>query len=136
MRALRERLEASLIARIPNAFVVGDVQSRLPNTSAIVCEDAEADAIVLLLNRAGVAASSGAACASGSPAPSHVLRAMNIPAAVAAGATRFSLSHDNDDDDIDRVIDAMPAIVDRLRARSHAEKSALAAPRVAEPAYA
>jgi cysteine desulfurase len=64
-----------------------------------------------------------------------VLRAMNVPAAVAAGATRFSLSRDNDDDDIDRVIATMPAIVDRLRARSRADESA-AAPRVAEPAYA
>jgi len=135
MRALRQRLEASLMARIPNAFVLGGVERRLPNTSAIVCEDAEADAIVLLLNRAGVAASSGAACAAGSLAPSHVLRAMNVPAAVAAGATRFSLSRDNDDDDIDRVIATMPAIVDRLRARSRADESA-AAPRVAEPAYA
>ena len=135
MRALRDRLEASLIACIPNAFVLGEVERRLPNTSAIVCEDAEADAIVLLLNRAGVAASSGAACSAGSPAPSHVLRAMAIPTAVAAGATRFSLSRDNDDDDIDRVIETMPAIVDRLRARSRAPEEVIA-PRSAEAAYA
>jgi cysteine desulfurase len=135
MRALRDRLEASLIARIPNAFVLGDVERRLPNTSAIVCQGAEADAIVLLLNRAGVAASSGAACSAGSSAPSHVLRAMAVPAAIAAGAVRLSLSRDNDDDDIDRVIGTMPAIVERLRVRSLEPEWAVA-PRGAEPAYA
>jgi cysteine desulfurase len=135
MRALRDRLEASLMARIPNAFVLGDVERRLPNTSAIVCEGAEADAIVLLLNRAGVAASSGAACAAGSTAPSHVLRAMAVPAALAAGAVRLSLSRDNDDDDIDRVIATMPAIVDRLRVRSLGPECALV-PRGVERAYA
>jgi cysteine desulfurase len=135
MRALRDRLEASLLAQIQGSFVLGDVERRLPNTSALVCEGAEADAIVLLLNRVGVAASSGAACSAGSPAPSHVVRAMGVPAAAAAGATRFSLSRDNDDDDIDRVIETLPAIVERLRARSPAPENDVA-PRAAEPAYA
>ncbi len=135
MRALRDRLEATLTARIANAFVVGGSERRLPNTSAIVCEGAEADAIVALLARAGVAASAGAACAAGSLAPSHVLRAMGLPAAVAAGATRFSLSRDNDDDDIDRAIETMPPIVERLRRASRALDAA-GAPRIAEPAYA
>jgi cysteine desulfurase len=135
MRALRNRLEVSLLTRIPNAFVLGGAERRLPNTSAIVCDGAEADAIVLLLNRAGVAVSSGAACAAGSTAPSHVLRAMAVPAAVAAGAVRLSLSRDNDDDDIDRVIATMPAIVDRLRVHS-LEPESVAASRGAEPAYA
>ena len=91
--------------------------------------------LVPLLNRVGVAASSGAACSAGSPAPSHVVRAMSVLAAVAAGATRFSLSRDNDDDDIDRVIETLPLIVERLRARSHAPETAVAS-RSAEPAYA
>jgi cysteine desulfurase len=60
---------------------------------------------------------------------------MSVPAAVAAGATRFSLSRDNDDDDIDRVIETMPPIVARLRARSHAPETAVAS-RSAELAYA
>jgi cysteine desulfurase len=81
---------------------------------------------VLLLNRAGVAVSSGAACAAGSVVPSHVLRALAVPAAVAAGAVRLSLSRDNDDDDIDRVIKTMPAIVDRLRVRSLGPEKAVA----------
>jgi cysteine desulfurase len=135
MRALRDRLEASLTARIPGAFVLGDVERRLPNTSALVCAEAEADAIVLLLNRAGVAASSGAACAAGALAPSHVLRAMNVPAALAVGAVRLSLSRDNDDDDIDRVIEIMPAIVEKLRAGSRAP-DVVAPARTAEWAYA
>jgi cysteine desulfurase len=135
MSALRDRLETSLLARIPRSFVLGDVERRLPNTTAIVCEGAEADAIVLLLNRAGIAASSGAACSAGSPAPSHVVRAMAVPDAVAVGATRFSLSRDNDDDDIDRVIETLPPVVDRLRARSPAPETAFA-PRSVGLAYA
>ena len=90
---------------------------------------------LLLLNRVGVGASSGSACSAGSPEPSHVVRAMGVPAAVATGATRFSLSRDNDDDDINRVIETMPAIVERLRARSHAPETAVAS-RSAELAYA
>jgi cysteine desulfurase len=124
MRVLRDRLERSLQDRIPEAFVVGRTEPRLPNTSALVCGGAEADAIALMLNRAGIAVSTGAACAAGSFASSHVLRAMNIPAALAQGATRFSLSRDNCDDDVDRVLAAMPSIVERLRGRPRAELSA------------
>jgi cysteine desulfurase len=123
MRVLRDRLERSLQDRIPEAFVVGRTELRLPNTSALVCGGAEADAIALMLNRAGIAVSTGAACAAGSFASSHVLRAMNIPAALAQGATRFSLSRDNCDDDVDRVLAAMPSIVARLRGRPRAELS-------------
>ena len=125
MRALRDRLERSLADRIRDAFVVGQTEPRLPNTSAVVCGGAEADAIALMLNRAGIAVSTGAACAAGSFASSHVLRAMNIPVALAHGATRFSFSRDNRDDDVDRVLAAMPSIVERLRGRPCAEHSAM-----------
>ncbi len=125
VRTLRDRLERGLADRIPDAFVVGQTEPRLPNTSAVVCGGAEADAIALMLNRAGIVVSTGAACSAGSFASSHVLRAMNIPVATAQGATRFSFSRDNRDDDVDRVLAAMPSIVERLRGRPRAEHSAM-----------
>jgi cysteine desulfurase len=118
VKALRDRLEKALLARIPNCFVNGDPLDRLPNTCNIAFEYVEGEAILLHLNRAGVAASSGSACTSGSLEPSHVLRAMNIPFTAAHGSIRFSFSRDNVDEDVDRVIDALPGIMEKLRALS------------------
>lgn len=113
--ALRDRLEKGLLQRIGNSFVTGDAQSRLPNTSNIAFEYIEGEAILLLLNRAGIAASSGSACTSGSLEPSHVLRAMGVPYTAAHGAIRFSFSRENTDDDVDQVLEVMPGIIARLR---------------------
>jgi cysteine desulfurase len=113
--ALRDRLENGLLQRIPCSAVVGDREHRLPNTSNITFEFLESEAILVHLSRAGIAASSGSACTSGSIEPSHVLRAMNVPFTAAGGAVRFSLSRDNDDGDVDRVLEVMPEIVERLR---------------------
>lgn len=113
--ALRDRLEKGLLQRIGNAFVTGDAQSRLPNTSNVAFEFIEGEAILLLLNRAGIAASSGSACTSGSLEPSHVLRAMGVPYTAAHGAIRFSFSRENTDEDVDQVLDVMPGIIARLR---------------------
>ncbi len=112
---LRDRLEEGLLQRIGNSFVTGDAASRLPNTSNIAFEFIEGEAILLLLNRAGIAASSGSACTSGSLEPSHVLRAMSVPYTAAHGAIRFSFSRDNTDADVDQVLEAMPGIIARLR---------------------
>ena len=118
VKALRDKLERELLARIPNSFITGDVENRLPNTCNIACEYIEGEAILLLLNKAGIAASSGSACTSGSLEPSHVLRAMDIPYTAAHGATRFSLSRYTTEDEIDRVIAVMPDIVAKLRTLS------------------
>lgn len=112
---LRDRLEKSLLQRIGNAFVTGDPLNRLPNTCNIAFEFIEGEAILLLLNREGIAASSGSACTSGSLEPSHVMRAMGVPYTAAHGATRFSLSRETTEEDIDRVIEVLPGIVARLR---------------------
>ena len=117
MRALRDRLESGLVGRIRHAAVLGASAERLPNTSAIVFANVEAEAIAALLAREGIAVSTGAACSAGSQAPSHVLEAMAIPMAAKFGAVRFSLSRDSDDDDIDRALSALPDIVARLRDR-------------------
>lgn len=115
VKALRDRLEAGLLASIDRSIVTGDPSNRLPNTTNIAFEFIEGEAILLLLNRAGIAASSGSACTSGSLEPSHVLRAMNVPYTAAHGAIRFSLSRDNTDEDVDRVLESLPAIISKLR---------------------
>ncbi len=116
--ALRDRLEKGLLQRIGNAFVTGDAESRLPNTANIAFEYIEGEGILLLLNKEAIACSSGSACTSGSLEPSHVLRAMKVPYTAAHGAIRFSFSRENSDEDVDRVLDTMPAIVEKLRGLS------------------
>jgi cysteine desulfurase len=113
--ALRDRLQDGLLARFETAIVVGDVKHRLTNTLNIAFESLESEAILLLLDRQDIAASSGSACAAGSMEPSHVLRAMKLPYTAAHGAIRFSFSRDNTIEDVDRVLAAMPPIVEKLR---------------------
>ena len=115
VRGMRDRLEKSLVASIERAMVTGDAGNRLPNTSNIAFEFIEGEAILLLLSRVGIAASSGSACTSGALEPSHVLRAMKVPYTAAHGAIRFSLSRDNQEADVDRVIEEMPRIIAKLR---------------------
>jgi len=115
VKALRDHLEEGILAAVPHAFVTGDPANRLPNTANIAFEYVEGEAILMLLNRAGIAASSGSACTSGSLEPSHVMRAMNIPYTAAHGSIRFSLSRDNSKADVERVIEVMPEIIAKLR---------------------
>lgn len=89
---LRDRLEQHLRATIPAVTVMGGSQPRVPGTLNLAFECIEGEAILLLMNQAGIAASSGSACTSGSLEPSHVMRAMNIPYTAAHGTIRFSLS--------------------------------------------
>ena len=132
--ALRDRLEKGLLQRIGNAFVTGDVESRLPNTANIAFEFIEGEGILLMLNKEGIACSSGSACTSGSLEPSHVLRAMKVPYTAAHGAIRFSFSRENNDEDVDRVLEVMPRIVDKLRGLSPFWKAGAKAD--FEPTYA
>ena len=118
VKDLRDRLEKAILQTVPNCFVNGDRHDRLPNTSNIAFEFVEGEAILLHLTRAGVAASSGSACTSGSIEPSHVLLAMDIPVTAVHGSIRFSLSRDNSVEDVNRVIEVMPAIIEKLRALS------------------
>jgi cysteine desulfurase len=118
VRELRDRLEKAVLQRVPNCLVNGDRRDRLSNTSNLAFEYVESEAILLHLNRAGVAASSGSACTSGSMEPSHVLKAMEIPEAALHGAVRFSFSRDNVAEDVDRVVEVLPGIVEKLREMS------------------
>ena len=115
VKALRDRLEAGILAAVPNAFVTGDPDNRLPNTANIAFEYIEGEAILLLMNKQGIAASSGSACTSGSLEPSHVMKAMGIPYTAAHGTVRFSLSRHNTQEEVDRVIEAIPPIIAKLR---------------------
>jgi len=115
VRYLRDKLERGILAQVPNAFPTGDLNCRLPNTSSIAFEYVEGEAILLLLNKLGIAASSGSACTSGSLEPSHVMRAMGIPYTAAHGTIRFSLSRYNTAEEVERVIAAVPPIIAQLR---------------------
>lgn len=118
VKELRDRLEKTLLEKIPSSFANGDTENRLPNTSSISFEFIEGESILLMLNQYGICASSGSACTSGSLEPSHVLRAMGIPLTAAHGTIRFSLSIYNTKEDIDAVITHLPPIVERLRQMS------------------
>jgi cysteine desulfurase len=115
VKAMRDRLQEGILAAVPNAFPTGDVENRLPNTLNVAFEYIEGEAILLLMNKMGIAASSGSACTSGSLEPSHVMKAMGIPYTAAHGTVRFSLSRYNTMDEIERVIEAVPPIVAKLR---------------------
>jgi cysteine desulfurase len=115
---LRDKLEANLLERIPNAKVNGNRNVRLPNTTNISFEFVEGEGILLLLNEFGICASSGSACTSGSLQPSHVLRAMGVPFTMAHGSVRFSLSVYNTEEEIDYVIEKLPPIIEQLRTYS------------------
>jgi len=115
VKHLRDRLERGILAKVKNAFINGDRLLRLPNTASIAFEYVEGEGILLLLNKLGIAASSGSACTSGSLEPSHVMRAMGIPYTAAHGTIRFSLSRYNTQEEVDRVIAAVPPIIAQLR---------------------
>ncbi len=117
-RQLRDRLEALLLATCPESRVNGRNQERLPNTLNISFRYLEGESMLVLLDQQGICASTGSACTAGSAEPSHVLRAMDLPADWLQGAVRFSLSRFNSEADVNYVNEKMPAIVQRLQGLS------------------
>ncbi len=115
---LRDQVDNGLLERIPDCMVNGDVENRLPNTSNIAFKNVEGEAILLMLDRLGICASSGSACTSGSLEPSHVLRAMGVPFNYAHGSVRLSLSRYTTEEDVDYVIENFPGVIETLRAIS------------------
>ncbi len=127
VKALRDKLETAILASCPDCRINGDPDHRLPNTTNISFEYVEGEAILLLLDRFSICASSGSACTSGSLEPSHVLRAMGVPFTAAHGSIRFSLSRYNTEAEVDLAIEKMPQIINRLRELSpFVQKSAAA----------
>ncbi|WP_050402970.1 MULTISPECIES: cysteine desulfurase NifS [Bradyrhizobium] len=115
--ALRDRLEQGIL-HIGECIALGDISNRLANTTNIAFDHLEGEAIAHHLNRAGIAVSLGSACNAGSMEPSHVLRAMRVPAWSMHGAVRFSLSRETSFAEVDEVVCAVSDIVARLRATS------------------
>ena len=112
---LRDRLARELLSRIAGAEITGHPEQRLPGHLSLVIAGVEAEGLLIALDLAGVAASSGSACASGLPTPSHVLTAMGYSPQAAMGALRLTLGRQNTDEDVDFVIRELPQIVSRLR---------------------
>jgi cysteine desulfurase len=115
---LRGRLIKGLLERIPQVRLNGHPTQRLPNNVNISVSSVEGEALAVSLDLEGFAVSTGSACSSEDAEPSHVLTAMGGPVELARGSVRFSLGRDNTDADIDRVLEAFPQIVGRLRAVS------------------
>ena len=113
--AMRDRLEAGILASCPNVRVNGDRAHRLPNTLNVSFEYIEGEAIAYRLSDLGICISTGSACASGSLDPSHVIRAMGVPFIAVHGSVRFSLSRYNTMDEVDYVLDKLPPVIKTLR---------------------
>ena len=115
LAGLRDRLEAGILSAVPGTERNGAAAPRVPNTTNISVERVEAESLLIGLDLAGVAVSSGSACSSGTLEPSHVLKAMGYPHARTLGSIRFSLGTSNTDADVDRVLAVLPPIVEKLR---------------------
>jgi cysteine desulfurase len=118
LTGMRDRLIGSLLAKIADTGLNGHPTRRLPHNANLYFSRIEGEGILLQLDLAGVCASSGSACTSGSLEPSHVLSAMGIDPVLIHGSVRFTIGHRTTDEDIDFVIGRLPAIVEKLRAMS------------------
>jgi cysteine desulfurase len=112
---LRDRLEAGILAAVPGTAVNGARDARVPNTSNISFDRVEAESLLIALDLEGVAVSTGSACSSGTLEPSHVLRAMGLPTHRTQNSLRFSLGLFSNDEEVDRVIEVLPRLVEKLR---------------------
>ena len=120
-KALRDRLIDGILSRIPNSTLNGHPTERLPNNANFCIDGVAGESVLVGLDMEGISASSGSACTSGSLDPSHVLTAMGVPAERAVGSLRLTVGKSNEDIDIDRVLEVLPAIVERLRRVSGTE---------------
>ena len=116
--AMRDRLIQGILEKIPYSRLNGHSLNRLPNNVNVSIRFVEGEALLLRLDLAGIAGSSGSACTSGSLDPSHVLLAIGLPHEVAHGSLRLSLSDTNTEEDVDEVLRVLPDIVEKLRAMS------------------
>jgi cysteine desulfurase len=133
-RKLRDRFEAVIKERVDDIVFNGHSEHRLPHLSNISFRFIEGEGLLISLDLRGIAVSTGSACSSGTLEPSPVIRALGRNDELARGAIRFSFGKDNDDADLDYVLDALPQVVERLRAISPLNKSI--SPFSIEPAVA
>ncbi len=123
LAALRNRLEAGLRERVEHVRITGADLPRLPNTTHLSIEGVESEALLMRLDEKGIFCSSGSACASGSPEPSHVLEAMGWPMERNRSAIRICLSRMTGEEDVDTVLDQLPGLVRELRALDAVDES-------------
>jgi cysteine desulfurase len=122
--ALRDRLEAGVLAAVPGTAVNGARDRRVPNTTNISFDRVEAESLLIALDLEGIAVSTGSACSSGTLEPSHVLRAMGLPAHRTQNSLRFSLGMFSTEAEVDRVVDVLPRLVEKLRGLTRKTASA------------
>ncbi|MBR5517491.1 MAG: cysteine desulfurase NifS [Clostridia bacterium] len=115
MEALRERYINSVLEKIPYCRLNGHRTQRLPGNTNISFQFIEGEAMLLLLDMYGIAASSGSACTSGSLDPSHVLLAIGLPHGIAHGSLRVTFSHHNTEEEVDAIVEALEKTIQRLR---------------------
>jgi len=118
IRKLRDYLLERILTEIPHTRLNGDRTDRLPGNINVSFEFIEGESLLLLLDNAGIAASTGSACSSGSLEPSHVLLAIGVPAETAHGSLRLTLGHDNTEEDVEYTLVEIKKAVDRLRTMS------------------
>jgi cysteine desulfurase len=121
LRALRDRLEARVTAVLRGVRINGVGARRVPNTSSLSFQGIDGESIVLALDLHGICASTGSACSTGDPEPSHVLRAMGLAPREAQGTVRLSLGRETREEDVDVVVQALGELVPRLRRISSVE---------------
>jgi cysteine desulfurase len=115
IKKLRDMLEEGIIKNIPEVIVNGHTEKRMDNILNICIKYIEGESILIHLDFEGICASSGSACTSGSLEPSHVLLALGLPHEIAHGSIRFSFGKFNTEEDVKKVIDVLPGIVEKLR---------------------
>jgi cysteine desulfurase len=116
LRVMRDRLLEGVRAVLPDVVVNGELERRVPGYLNLSIPGADGETLLLLLDQAGIACSSGSACQSGAVDPSHVLLAIGVPRDLANASLRFSLGRTSTDDDVDAVLQVLPGIVERARA--------------------
>ena len=126
VKAMRDRLMQGLLDKIPYSRVNGDTEQRLAGNLNIGFEFVEGESLLMWLDASGICASTGSACNSASLEPSHVLLSIGVPHERAHGSLRFTLSHENTEEDVDYILSTLPAIVQRLRDMSPLYDSSMA----------
>ena len=116
--ALRDELERRLLAVVPDAVINAAHGRRAPHVTSVSIPGTDSEALLMHLDLAGIACSSGSACSTGAIEPSHVLTAMGVPRELGVAALRFSFGKDNTTEDVEATVAVLPKIVEKVRALS------------------
>jgi len=115
---LRDRVIEGVHTRVPDAILTGHPTRRLPNNASFCFPGTQGESLIVALDLEGISVSSGSACTSGKTEPSHVLLAIGLDREVAQGSLRITVGRDTTEADIDRLLEVLPRVVERLRSVS------------------